>query len=169
MRYIGVVTFNDCGAEGKEVSKMIIMAVLAPVMIMAVIAVGAATIAVAVTSAAVVGGVVVGASESVYYAVAGRRAARQREVPDNVVAWPRPTARPGFVDGQPGSAEPVRPEQRTAQTTVQRAPVPVSRVAGSEDDWEQVVGFAPWEEVFPFEEPDFEQVVTYTLVAGSDF
>lgn len=135
---------------------MIIMAVLAPVMIMAVMAVGAVTMAVAVVSVAAVGGVVVGASERAYYAVARRRAARKSEVPDNVVAWPRPTA------------ETVGSDRWAPRTPVERESVPAFSAAGFDHD-EEAVGFEPWEEFFPFEEPDFEQVVAYTLVAGSDF
>jgi hypothetical protein len=149
---------------------MIIMAVLAPVMIMAVMAIGAVTMAVVVVSAAAVGGVVVGASEEAFHAVTRRRA-RRREVPDNVVAWPRPTAGQASVDGEAGSAGQAMPEHWAAQASAESAPVPVSRPAVSEEEWEQVVGFEPWpwDDVFPFEEPDFEKVVTYTLVAGSDF
>jgi len=117
---------------------MIIMAVLAPVLIMGMILMGAATIALAVMSVAAVGGIVVGVSDSAFHAVTRRRAARKREIPDNVVAWPRPTAQPGFADSQAWNTE-------------------------------QVVGFEPWEEVLPFDEPDFEKVFTYTLVAGTDF
>jgi hypothetical protein len=148
---------------------MILMAVLAPVMIMAVLVAGAATIAVAVISVAVVGGVVVGASERAFYAVARRRAARKREVPDNVVAWPRPTARREVADPVARDAGPVAIEGRPRQSSIQREPVPVSSAAGAVDHDDYGDGFAPWEEVFPFDEPDFEEVVTYTLVAGSDF
>ena len=147
---------------------MIIMAVLAPVMIMAVMAVGAVTMAVAVISVAAVGGVVVGVSEKAYYAVARRRAARRREVPDNVVAWPWPTAQTEFADRQASDEEPVRSDRRVPQT-VERESVPASSAVCSEDHYEEAVGFESWEDGFPFEEPDFEQVVAYTLVAGSDF
>lgn len=146
---------------------MIIMAVMAPVLIMAVMAVGAVTIAVAVVSFAAVGGVVVGASERAYYAVARRRAARRREVPDNVVEWPWPTAQTESADRQ-ASDEAVWSERWVPQA-VERESVPSSSAACSEDHYEEAMGFESWEEVFPFEEPDFEQVVTYTLVAGSDF
>jgi hypothetical protein len=133
---------------------MIVMAIMAPVMIMAVMAIGAATMAVAVVSVATVGGVVVGASEGAFHAVTRKRA-RRREVPDNVVAWPRPTAGP--ADGEQAMGE-----RWAARAAAESAPA-------SEEEWEQVVGFESWDDVFPFEEPDFEKVVTYTLVAGSDF
>jgi hypothetical protein len=158
------------GSVGKEVSKMIIMAIMAPVMIMAVMAIGAATMAVVVVSVATVGGVVVGATDRAYYAVTRKRA-RRREVPDNVVAWPRPTAGPASADGGPAGAGQAVPERWAAVAAAGSAPVAVSRAPVSEQEWEQVVGFDPWpwDDVFPFEEPDFEKVVTYTLVAGSDF
>jgi hypothetical protein len=148
---------------------MIIMAILAPVLIMAMILAGAATIAVAVVSVSAVGGIVFGVSDRVFHAVAAKRGARRREVPDNVVAWPHPTAQPEFADLRVWNTELVGFDRWAPQTPVERELVPVSCAASSGDDWEQVVGFEPWEEAVPFKEPDFEQVVTYTLVAGSDF
>jgi len=148
---------------------MIIMAVLAPVLIMGMILMGAATIALAVTSVAAVGGLVVGISDWVFHTAAVTRAARKREIPDNVVAWPRPTARGGFADRQAWNSEQFGSGGRATRTAAKMELVPVSRAVSVDDYREQAVGFEPWEEVFPFDEPDFEQVLTYTLVAGIDF
>lgn len=148
---------------------MIIMAVLAPVLIMGMLAVGATMMAVGVVSIAAVGGVVAGVTDRAYYAVTRKRAARRRAVGDNVVAWPRPTARGEAVEGAPETEEQAMPQRWAARAAVAGVPAPVSRAAGCDETWERVVGFEPWEEFIPFEEPDFEQVVTYTLVAGSDF
>jgi hypothetical protein len=143
---------------------MIIMAVLAPVMIIALIATGAAMIAVLVTSAAAVGGVVVGVSDSAYRAVAGRRSTRRNATPPNMVAWPPPTA-----EAEPFAAYAPVPVVADPQAPPQRETAGALHAVSAADYREYADGFASWDEVFPFEEPDFEEVVTYTLVAGSDF
>lgn len=141
---------------------MILIAVFAPVIIMAVLLAGAAVLAMLVVVAAALGGLVVSATETVAYAVIRRRAARNYRDEAMAAEWPPPTAEPEFAFGLEPSAEPVVIDEPMPDLVPVEAPVLVTALVAEAELSAYAGGFPSWEEMFFDYEPDFEELDEYT-------
>jgi len=144
---------------------MIMIAVFAPVIVVAVLLSGVATLAMLVSGVAALGALVTACSERVFYLISKRQAARRLETGGKALEWPQPTAQTEFVYGDfsPGLG---MIDEEVFQTLRFEDPVLVPFTA-RDSQVEHGSGVHSWEEVFPVDEPDFEGPDAYTLIADS--
>lgn len=146
---------------------MILIAVLAPVIIVAVLIAGAATLAVLVAGVTALGGLVVGCSERAACAISRRQRARRLATCATSMEWPQPTSQPESAYCLDLNAEPGTVDEEVRQTPGVEDPVLVSITACAAAHAAHGSRVSSWEEVFPADVPDFEELDAYTLVAGT--
>ena len=145
---------------------MIMIAVFAPVIVVAVLLSGVATLAMLVSGVAALGALVTACSERVFYLISKRQAARRLETGGKALEWPQPTAQTEFVYGVDFSPGLGVIDEDVLQTLRFEDPVLVPFTA-RDSQVAHGSGVHSWEEVFPVDEPDFEGPDAYTLIADS--
>lgn len=145
---------------------MILIAVMAPVIIIAVLIAGAAALAVLVAGVAALGGLVAGCSETAMHALSRQRA-RKSATRATSMQWPQPTSQPESAYCLDLNAGPGTADEEVRQTPGVEDPVLVSITACAAAHAAHSSRVSSWEEVFPAYVPDFEDFDAYTLVAGT--
>jgi hypothetical protein len=144
---------------------MILIAILAPVIIVAALLAGTAMLALIMVGVAAVGALVTVCVESIFCRVSKRRAARKLQEGGKATGWPQPTAQSEVVYGDFD-----RKVEMKGGELLQEFPIEDPVFAGVTEGDSQVAcggGVHSWEEVFPVDEPDFEGPDAYTLIADS--
>jgi hypothetical protein len=152
----------DGRQQGKEAGKMILIAILAPVIVMGVLLAGAATISMIVVGVAALGALVAASLERVSHSISNGREAGQPGTGARAQGWPQPTAEAETVYGDFSPAWDII-DEKAYQPLLVEDPVLVGFSTAPRSTCGS--GVHSWEEVFPVDETDFEGPDAYTLIA----
>jgi hypothetical protein len=144
---------------------MILIAIMAPVIVMAVLLAGIATLAMIGVGVAALAALVGTSVERVSHLISSRRKGGRPTPDGKAQGWPQPTAESGIEYGYFRPAWDLIDEEAFQPVFFEGAvPVGVAAEASKSTDGG---GVHSWEEVFPADEPDFEGPDAYTLIADS--
>jgi hypothetical protein len=144
---------------------MILIAILAPVIVMGVLLAGAATLAMIVVGVAALGALAAASFERVSHLISTRRRAGQSGTVGRAQGWPQPTAEAEIAYGDFSPVWDMIDEE-VFQPSLSEDPVLVGVPTGASKST-YGSGVHSWEEVFPVDETDFEGPDAYTLIADS--